>query len=1193
MAGWPHAPASIDVPQSDSIVTNWLRKIRDRSIIRRSGQFDPDFYSVTYPDLAQNRKWGRRPLGHFVRFGASERRAPRPGFDTEFYLLANPEVEKAGVNPFRHYLRFGYREGRTPSAAPDFFSEWRHFNPQVSRWNLLGQLRNWRDAWEIKKSHRFSPEWYWGRNPDVLEAAQNSFWWPFRKSRIKALVAVSKAMTHPIRHFVWCGVYEGRHPGTEFDPQFYVRANADMRSSGVNPFVHYLRQGIHEDRPARDIREVDSHETGLEIHGDEASQLENGGDFFPKVSVIVPNYNHAEYLSQRLDSIYGQTYENIEVILLDDRSEDNSQAILREYAETYPSMTRLLCNETNSGNVFRQWAKGIEFAEGELVWIAESDDFCDPDFLEKLVSFFRDEAVTLAYSNVSFVDERGKALNEFAYEHYLAPVGPARWKQSHTAAGFREVERAFGVLNLVPNTSGCVFRKPAGLPLLRDPRWLELKICGDWVFYLHLIQVGKVSFCSDTRNYYRFHNENASVKTYGDAVYYQEHEIVAQTVARLYGVKDATLELHAERVRIFWQQQASPELKARALEDFYDLERIRAARRAGAPSIMIGLYSFTSGGGEVLPIRLANALDKKGFGVTMLEFFRGDRNSGVRQLLNSGIPVVSCNDIDTLRRYVRDFGIDVFNSHHLSLQNLFRDAFPEGPRPRHVAVTHGLLDTLTEAELSSCLSKIDAGTDHWIYGADKNLVPFESLDLYAADRFSKLPNGMERSAILPVSRQGLGISDDAFVLCLVSRAMVEKGWSEAIEVVSMARERSGRDIHLLLVGDGEECERLGKTDLPDHVHLLGFRANPLDYYAASDMGFLPSRYRAETFPLTIVEALFASRPVIASDVGDVRNMLDAGNGQVAGAVFSLDDWKIPVEEVAGLVSDFAVNASAVSWASRLAWKKSVEFEIDGIADRYAALFAGDSGSREEASAEPFPEAAREPTLQGAGFCPVCIRPTIYRSFDTEDDWFNSYRCQDCESLPRDRAVQHLLDNLYPDWRTRSLHESSPCNELLERESSDYSASQYYTDRTLGDRVGKFRNENLESMTFEDERFDFVIALEVMEHVFHPDRVVREMFRCVRPGGAVIFTTCLGGWETSRPRASQDPKTGEISHLLEPVYHGNPIAEGALLTWDFGDDFPHLLQRWSGVEPILWHEVNDRMGVPVGGAPWVWILPKKG
>jgi len=1175
---------------------NWLRKIRDRWSIGRSGQFDGALYCSAYPDVAQHRKWGRRPLGHFVHHGAAERRNPRPGFDADFYLRAYPDVEEAGVNPFGHYLRFGYLEGRAPSQAPDLFSEWKLFNPPVSRWNVAGQLRHWRDAWWVKKSHRFSPEWYWGRNPDVLEAARKSFWWRYRKSRLSPLVAVSKAMTHPIRHFVWCGVYEGRHPGTEFDPQFYLRTNEDVRVSGSNPFVHYLRLGIHEGRPARDVREFQTFETGLELPGEEVTRAE--GEFSPKVSVIVPNFNHAGYLPQRLDSIYGQTYGNVEVILLDDCSEDDSQNILRQYRDTYSANTRLLCNETNSGNVFRQWARGIELATGDLVWLAESDDFCDLDFLEKLVGFFRDEAVTLAYSAVSFVDEQGRALNDFAYEHYLAPVGASRWQQSHTATGFREAGRAFGVLNLVPNTSGCIFRNPANLPLLQDPSWLELEICGDWVFYLHLIRNGKVSFTPETRNYYRFHGANASTKTYSEAAYYREHEIVAQAAARMNGVPDSTLQLHADRVRTFWEQQAGEDLKARALEDFYDLERIRSARLDSEPSIMVGLYSFSSGGGEVLPIRLANALYKKGFGVTVLEFQRADRNPGVRELLDSGIAVVSCDDADTLRRYVRDFGIDVFNSHHLSLQNLFSDAFREGPRPRHVAVTHGLLDTLTRQELSACLAKVDATTDHWVYGADKNLLPFRKFDLCAQDRFSKLPNGMERTAISPVSREELGVPEDAFVLCLVSRAMAEKGWSEAIEVVALARDRSGQDIHLLLVGAGEEYDRLEKETLPDHVHLLGFRPNPLDYYATADMAFLPSIYRAETFPLTIVEALFASRPVIASDVGDVKQMLAAGNGEVAGAVFALDDWQIPVDEVAGLVERFAVDPAAVSWASRLAWQKSGEFEIGGIADRYAALFSeGQEGSR-EASSMPSSRhqvdgLADGPTLQGPGFCPICARPTVYRSFDTGDDWFNSYRCQFCDSLPRDRAVQHVMGSLYPDWRSRSLHESSPCNELLERASKDYSASQYYADQPLGADVGKFRNEDLEKMTFPDESFDFVVALEVMEHVFRPDHVVREMYRCVRPGGAVIFTTCLGGWETSRPRASQDPETGEISHLLEPVYHGNPIAEGALLTWDFGNDFPELLERWSGVEPVLWYEVDDRMGVPAGGVPWVWLLPKKG
>ena len=70
------------------------------------------------------------------------------------------------------------------------------------------------------------------------------------------------------------------------------------------------------------------------------------------VSIIVPNYNHALYLRERLDSIYSQTYKKFEVILLDDASSDNSVEILTEYAQKYPQKTRLIVNEKNSGKVF-------------------------------------------------------------------------------------------------------------------------------------------------------------------------------------------------------------------------------------------------------------------------------------------------------------------------------------------------------------------------------------------------------------------------------------------------------------------------------------------------------------------------------------------------------------------------------------------------------------------------------------------------------------------------------------------------------------------------------------------------------------------------------------------------------------------------------------------------------------------------
>lgn len=105
--------------------------------------------------------------------------------------------------------------------------------------------------------------------------------------------------------------------------------------------------------------------------------------FRPRVTVIVPNYNHGRFLRQRLDSIYNQTYRNFDVILLDDCSSDESREILKDYGTTYNGNTRLYFNDNNSGLVFGQWKKGIEMADGDLVWIAESDDFCETTFLEK------------------------------------------------------------------------------------------------------------------------------------------------------------------------------------------------------------------------------------------------------------------------------------------------------------------------------------------------------------------------------------------------------------------------------------------------------------------------------------------------------------------------------------------------------------------------------------------------------------------------------------------------------------------------------------------------------------------------------------------------------------------------------------------------------------------------------------------
>ena len=102
------------------------------------------------------------------------------------------------------------------------------------------------------------------------------------------------------------------------------------------------------------------------------------------VSIIVPNYNHALYLRERLDSIFSQTFQDFEVILLDDNSSDSSIEVLKEYA-AHPKVSHFIVNATNSGSPFIQWEKGLSLSKGKYIWIAESDDSCEITFLEKLL----------------------------------------------------------------------------------------------------------------------------------------------------------------------------------------------------------------------------------------------------------------------------------------------------------------------------------------------------------------------------------------------------------------------------------------------------------------------------------------------------------------------------------------------------------------------------------------------------------------------------------------------------------------------------------------------------------------------------------------------------------------------------------------------------------------------------------------
>lgn len=292
----------------------------------------------------------------------------------------------------------------------------------------------------------------------------------------------------------------------------------------------------------------------------------------PLVSVIVPNYNHSAFLNKRLDCIYNQSYKNIEVILMDDCSSDNSREILSEYAKKYPHISKTLFNKTNSGGVFYQWAKGVENAKGEICWIAESDDYCDVNFLEKTIPAFDDEKVNISYCKYCFVDEKDNK-NEAGFYNYIDVLDSKKWHNNYINDAENEVNTALGIKNTIPNASGAVFRRPVNNKVFLDKDWYKMKICGDWIFYLHLLKGGKVAYTVEATSYFRFHSNNSSAKTYSNDVYYSEHAKVAATIKALFTVERDVIQRNYEIIKNFYFANV-PNGTEEKLENLYSVDKI-------------------------------------------------------------------------------------------------------------------------------------------------------------------------------------------------------------------------------------------------------------------------------------------------------------------------------------------------------------------------------------------------------------------------------------------------------------------------------------------------------------------------------------------------------------------------------------------------------------------------------------------
>lgn len=329
----------------------------------------------------------------------------------------------------------------------------------------------------------------------------------------------------------------------------------------------------------------------------------------PLVSVIVPNYNHADYLDERISTIVNQTYQNIEVLLMDDCSPDESRSVLEKWAAKDDRL-EVLFNEKNSGSPFAQWARGSAWAKGKYLWIAESDDACALDMLALHVDALeRNEKAVMAYSHSHLVDEEGGFLRDFKEDYGFIFGDASRWKSDFTVDGKVEVARSIIFSNTVPNASGVLFRKSVfdqvGAP---ETSW---RLNGDWLFYARLLQHGELQFFATARNYFRFHERTQRSRAIASYTAFDEILAMYDIFEREGWTDQQTLQSARAQVAMWWAGNVfSMKWSWEVLRNNGRLFRVFRRYRSGLLIYLVKSALIKSTGGVVKALGLKEPVKK-------------------------------------------------------------------------------------------------------------------------------------------------------------------------------------------------------------------------------------------------------------------------------------------------------------------------------------------------------------------------------------------------------------------------------------------------------------------------------------------------------------------------------------------------------------------------------------------------------
>jgi glycosyltransferase involved in cell wall biosynthesis len=650
----------------------------------------------------------------------------------------------------------------------------------------------------------------------------------------------------------------------------------------------------------------------------------------PEVTVVVPNYNYEKYLPERLDSIAAQTFQDFEVVLLDDASSDKSVAVLQSFADRRPG-TRLVVNPQNSGSPFVQWLRGMEFANAELIWLAEADDRCTPDLLMQLLPFFNNRNVRIASCASRPITSDGELIGDYR-PLYLNRIANGRWDNDYIASDHEEANAGLGIANSIPNASAVVFRKFAPEPQFVT-QLTDMRLCGDWYFYCRVMRGGLVGYRAREMNDHRRHESTVTKQLEGSTHYFSELAVVRDYLGRNYHQNSDC----RTRIAEFLSQDI-----ARFKVNDNTASAIETTRKKDLPSLLVVAPDLSPGGGQVFALSIANEWAARGGRVVLLNVESQPSHPAMISRVSPEVMLIGAHDPGAdLRTLIQRFDIDAVHSSIWWADRWVDDHRHNLPAEMPWIITmHGCHETiLAEPSIDDSFTERMGRMSKrasWAYTAAKNLAVFKTMP--QPRRLVKIPNGVHlQTDESGPDRAALGLRSDALVLGLASRAIDSKGWHEAVRLTHRLND-AGYPTDLLLIGEGPTASVI-KEQGPAHVRLLGQVSNLQAHLRILDIGLLPSYFPGESLPLVLLEMMAQGIPSIASHIGEIPWILNGGDDPV-GLLVPLSSSGVDED----ILFAHAIKLSDKALRSKLSLNAKVrfqkEFEIGRMLDRYIEQYRG-------------------------------------------------------------------------------------------------------------------------------------------------------------------------------------------------------------------------------------------------------------